>query len=125
MGPRRIRRGKPLQRLSDELDGTVASMGPRRIRRGKPSKKKAATEGSYPASMGPRRIGGGKQSGNRANKTIAQGRLQWGHGESAVENRHVRRIVRVALGASMGPRRIRRGKLGSSADLPPRWNGFN
>src|SRR5258707_589190 len=44
--------------------------------------------------------------------------LQWGHGESAVENSDAGRDVAAAVSPSMGPRRIRRGKLGSLAQLP-------
>src|SRR5258707_288254 len=108
MGPRRIRRGKqrnpalsprawssfngatanPPWKTMISAEPTIprarASMGPRRIRRGKPQEEMLYSD-STRASMGPRRIRRGKRILEPQHEAVSVA-LQWGHGESAVEN---------------------------------------
>src|SRR5258708_7572831 len=67
--------------------------------------------------MGPRRIRSGKPCLVRGGAS-SLGMLQWGHGESAVENTGVKYGDACLLNASMGPRRIRRGKLAARERAP-------
>ncbi len=126
MGPRRIRRGERRGCARLEVHLVDASMGPRRIRRGERPRADDTRPTRRSASMGPRRIRRGERTipGAVANGLPA---LQWGHGEFAVENGGI-----LAHGpqsrhaASMGPRRIRRGeprRATTSSGRKPSFNG--
>ncbi len=135
MGPRRIRRGEPppergpgqrrgkLQWGHGEFaveneptrhrcaSGRVASMGPRRIRRGEPVPP-AAYDVRRPGGFNGATANSPWRTRTGAPRPDRADRLQWGHGEFAVENgRRAHSARRGAGGASMGPRRIRRGEL--------------
>ncbi len=95
----------------DILGGNCyASMGPRRIRRGERLQRPARQHPGGGASMGPRRIRRGERDWPKALKALDR-KLQWGHGEFAVENVVSSAGRLIGREASMGPRRIRRGEL--------------
>src|SRR5258707_13873353 len=108
MGPRRIRRGKqsrrpatgrarwsfngatanPPWKTAREFltlrPGKPASMGPRRIRRGKPSPPRAA--GGTASRFNGATANPPWKTARRDSPRVDPCELQWGHGESAVEN---------------------------------------
>src|SRR5258708_2013616 len=93
-----------------------ASMGPRRIRRGKPGRTLGRL-GAFAGFNGATGNPAGKTQCERMVSGASVAGLQWGHGESAVENIQHRRHALPSIHASMGPRRIRRGKRNSRLDL--------
>ncbi len=144
MGPRRIRRGERRRPARAGAEG-AASMGPRRIRRGElrsswpvTSRGKNCFNGATANSpwrtmrsaacpRRPRRGFNGATANSPWRTTVAacvaeyrRKLLQWGHGEFAVENeRALETLKALADGASMGPRRIRRGERGRCARDDP------
>ncbi len=127
----------------------LASMGPRRIRRGEHGSVEAGWSGracfngatanspwrtplpTRPPRTAPRRLQWGHGEFAVENvvsvmpSPVAMAALQWGHGEFAVENRTGSAGGRGISGASMGPRRIRRGERLRQALHGSRVRRFN
>src|SRR5438105_3600256 len=110
MRPRRIRRGERDLLVSQALPEHTASMRPRRIRRGE------LCEGAGHGGRAPRlQCGHGEfavenEGGMKCNG-CGMTMLQCGHGEFAVENKEAYSCDACKReGASMRPRRIRRGE---------------
>jgi len=108
-----------VQSVSD-LD---ASMGPRRWSRGRVHETVIMQHG-LDASMGPRRWSRGREP-RRASTSRARCRLQWGHGDGAVEEEDVRVGHGCGIRASMGPRRWSRGRGLGWWPLPSLESSFN
>src|SRR4051812_18497893 len=89
MGPRPGSRGERGQ-AGREAFPAHASMGPRPGSRGELGGGRVAAYRDAEASMGPRPGSRGEPAA-RAHLPIKRGKLQWGHGLVAVENRRSRR----------------------------------
>ncbi len=88
--------------------GVRTSMGPRLGSRGRPAPPRIQRD-RRGTSMGPRLGSRGRPVLTRG-KSLARGRLQWGHGWVAVEDLPERRIAPGAGATSMGPRLGSRGR---------------
>src|SRR5258707_6412048 len=95
-------------------------MGPRRIRRGKPGDDADVESTSCP-SMGPRGIRRGKPHTVRFRR-LQPALLQWGHGESAVENCRRRRILRYRRQPFNGATANPPWKTPAFARMPGSWS---
>ena len=94
--------------LREHRVGFLASMGPRPFSRGNEPRPTAARDLHAGASMGPRPFSRGNDSAPTRFR-ISWGRLQWGHGLSAVEIRCGFCLLALHHLASMGPRPFSRG----------------
>jgi len=113
MGPRQWSRGRGRRRQRRHRRQFPTSMGPRQWSRGR-GPRGTSCPGNEITSMGPR-----QWSRGRGPKMIASPhgslRLQWGHGNGAVEEARVLQARKVDCQTSMGPRQWSRGR-GELAD---------